>query len=217
MNAGVMKTLSLAIFFVIALMVWTVISANDTPDPDEAEGRLKMALQIARENNDRKLVATVEELGRAFGRTLPADGEAKLRELERKVGIDPGGWSMAGQPLFHPTPEMLKQSKELEPKLAAAIKSEDATKVRMVTAEMLAVLGDQAGVPDGRRAGVKPNPLVMNEADATKLFLDALAAEGRTVRQLTEGHLLPDQMVRIYAYLLSATNTIHPCDGIASS
>ena len=56
MNTGVMKTLVLAIVFVIALMVWTFLSANDGLNRDEVEGRLKMALQIARERNDRKLV-----------------------------------------------------------------------------------------------------------------------------------------------------------------
>ncbi len=169
-----------------------------------------MALQFAREKNDRNLVTAVEELGRAFGRKLPEDAEAKLRDIEKKVGIDPGGWSMAGQPLFHPTPEMLQKATVLRPKLAAAMKSNDAAQVRAVTAEMLSVLGDQAGVPDGRRAGIKPDPRPMNEPDATKLFLDALASEGRTIRQLSDGRLLPDQMVRVYAYVLNAACTIRP-------
>jgi hypothetical protein len=50
----------------------------------------------------------------------------------------------------------------------------------------------------------------MTEAGATKLFLDALATEGRTIRQLTGGKPLADHMVRLYAYVLSATNTVRP-------
>ena len=50
----------------------------------------------------------------------------------------------------------------------------------------------------------------MTEDAATKLFLDALADEGHIVRQLSEGKLLPDQMVRTYAYVLAAANTIRP-------
>jgi hypothetical protein len=182
--------------------------------PQDAEGRLRMALQIAREQNDKVLVAEVEKIGRQVSATLrsgKAEGvDEQLRAIESKVGIDPGGWSMAGQPLFHGTPEMLEKSKVLGPKLAAAMKSDNPVQVRAITAEMITVLGDQAGVPDGRRAGQKAEPRPMTEAAATKLFLDALASEARTVRQLAEGKPLPDQMVRLYAYVLSAATTIQP-------
>jgi len=44
--------------------------------------------------NDRDLVARVEKLARNDA------SDAQVREAEQAVGIDPGGWSMAGQPLF---------------------------------------------------------------------------------------------------------------------
>ncbi len=180
----------------------------------DAEGRLRMALQIARERNDRALVAEVEGTGRKILETLKAgsatDVDASLRALESKVGIDPGGWSMAAQPLFHPTAEMLTRSRELHPRLVAAMQANDPARVRAVTAEMLAVLGDQAGVPDGRRAGIKPAPNAIDEAAATRLFLDALASESSRLRPLLAGKPLPDQMLRFYGYLLDATATIRP-------
>jgi hypothetical protein len=74
----------------------------------------------------------------------------------------------------------------------------------------LRVLGDQAGIPDGRRAGRKSNLVTFTEASATKLFLDALASQRRAMRQLSDGSLLPDQMLRVYANVLSATNSIRP-------
>lgn len=198
---------------VFAMISIFVIGAPATAKGD-AEGRVRMALQIARELNDKAIVAEVEKTGRqvraAFQAGKPNGEEEHLRAIERKVGIDPGGWSMAGQPLFHATPEMMEKGKPLGEKLAAAMNSGEAAQVRAVTAEMLAVLGDQAGVPDGRRAGRKSEPRAITEADATKLFLDALASEGRTVRQLKEGKPLPDQMVRIYAYVLSAVNSVRP-------
>ena len=169
-----------------------------------------MALQIARERNDRSLVAQVEALGHEFKAGLPADGVERLRFLESAVGIDPGGWSMAGQPLFHPTTAMKAKQPELAAKLAAAMQSDDANSVCAVTQEMLVVLGDQAGVPDGRRAGRKPEPRTLSEAVAVKLFVEALQSEGRAVRQLTEGKPLPDQMLRLYADVLNGLTIIRP-------
>lgn len=198
----------------VAALLFAGPAGAATLTQQDAESRLRMALQIAREQNDKALVADVEKTGRqvtAAFRSGKADGvDEQLRRIEGKVGIDPGGWSMAGQPLFRGTPEMAEKSKALGPKLAAAMKSDDPAQVRAVTAEMLAVLGDQAGVPDGRRAGRKTAPRSMTEAAATKLFFEALASEGPTIRQLSEGKPLPDQMVRLYAYVLSAANTIRP-------
>ncbi|WP_395740750.1 hypothetical protein [Prosthecobacter sp.] len=178
--------------------------------PDEAEARLRMAVQIARERNDRALVARVEKLARELKAALPADAEARLREAETAVGIDPGGWAMAGQPLFHPTAEMKARQPDLHARLAQAMKSDDAAQVRVVTQEMLKVLGDQAGVPDGRRAGKKADPITLGEAEATRLFVEALKSEGRRVRQLSEGQLLPDQMLRLYADILSGVTHVRP-------
>jgi hypothetical protein len=177
---------------------------------DEAEARLRMALQIAREHNDRALVSQVEKAGRDFKAALPADADERLRKVESAVGIDPGGWSMAGQPLFHPTAAMKAKQPELSAKLTAAMQSDDAFQVRTVTQEMLTMLGDQAGVPDGRRAGKKAEPRTLNEAEVTKLFLDALKSEGRAVRQLGEGKPLPDQMLRLYADVLNGVTIIRP-------
>ena len=177
---------------------------------DEAEARLRMALQIAREHNDRALVSQLEKAGRDFKAALPADADERLRQVETAVGIDPGGWSMAGQPLFHPTAAMKAKQPELNAKLIAAMQSDDAAQVRAVTQEMLTLLGDQAGVPDGRRAGKKAEPRTINEAEATKLFLDALKSEGRAVRQLGEGKPLPDQMLRLYADVLNGVTIIRP-------
>ena len=169
-----------------------------------------MAWQIARERNDSALVARVEKLRSDFKAGLPADAETRLSEAESVVGIDPGGWAMAGQPLFHPTQEMKARQPELSARLVEAMKSDDAAQVRAVTQEMLKVLGDQAGVPDGRRAGVKAVPSTISEAAATKLFLEALKSEGRRVRQLCEGKPLPDQMLRIYADILNGMTTVRP-------
>jgi hypothetical protein len=193
----------------IILALSLVLSAHALTETD-AEARLRMARQIARERNDHSLVSEVEKLAATFKSGLPKDAESQLREVEVKVGIDPGGWSMAGQSLFHPTSEMEQKSRELSPRLQAAMADDDATQVRAVVAEMTAALGDQAGVPDGRRMGRQPKGTTFSEAEATKLFLDVLKSEDRAMRSLMDGRLLPDQMVRLYSYVLSACADIRP-------
>ena len=41
-----------------------------------------MALQIAREHNDRALIAQVQKVGRDLKAALPADADKRLREFE---------------------------------------------------------------------------------------------------------------------------------------
>ncbi len=192
--------------FLVLLLITTTASALT---PEDAAARLRMARQIARERNDEKLVRGIERLASDFKSSLPADAEEQLREAEMAVGIDPGGWSMAGQPLFHPTPEMEAALKASGPKLIAAMASGDAAAVREITQAMEGILGDQAGVPDGRRMGQKAGELKLSRAEAVKLFLDALETQGRAMRTLMKGDLLPDQMARVYAYVLDACVTMH--------
>lgn len=177
----------------------------------ETEARLKMARQIARERNDAALVARVEEAAAAIrGGLDTTSAEPLLREAESAVGIDPGGWSMAGQPLFHPSPEREAATEAAGPKLKASLAAGSVAGVEAAVAEWLAVLGDQAGLPDGRRPGARPGPLSLDEAAATRLFINALASEGRAVRELTAGRPLPGQMPRFYGYVLEGLATIRP-------
>lgn len=178
--------------------------------PEDAAARLRMARQIARERNDKTLVNQVDKLDRDFKAGLPAEGEEWLRDAEKAVGIDPGGWSMAGQPLFHPTARMADALKASRPQLAAAMASGDAAAVRKVVQEIEVILGDQAGVPDGRRMGQKAGDLTISRAEAVRGFLAALETEGRTTRTLMKGGVLPDQMARVYANVLDACVTMHP-------
>lgn len=177
----------------------------------ETEARLKMALQIAREHNDAKLVDQVKQ---AAGRiqTMPATSEVEslLCEVETAVGIDPGGWSMAGQPLFRPSPGLLEGSPLIRKKLDTALLSGSLPDITTVITEWRAILGDQAGLPDGRRPGVHPGPLTLDEAAATRLFVSALKSEGRAVGELAKGQPLPNQMVRFYGYVLDGLSAIRP-------
>jgi hypothetical protein len=193
----------------IALALF-LTAASASPETEDAMARLRMARQIARERNDPALVARVEALASAFAKGLPGDADAQIREAEQAVGIDPGGWSMAGQPLFHPTAELEAKSKDLRERLGTAMQTGDPAAVRAATAELLRVLGDQAGVPDGRRAGRHAPPPQMTRTEAVHVFVGALDSEKKSVASLSQGQLLPGQMARIYADLLLAVSRIRP-------
>ena len=64
------------------LLIFLVFTTVHALTPDEAEARLRMARQIARERNDRELVQQVEKLARDFEAGLSAEAEEQLREAE---------------------------------------------------------------------------------------------------------------------------------------
>ena len=196
---------------IMALIHSDDLAATGSALDFETEARLEMALQIARERNDEALVDQVKKASMAIQSiTSPPEHEPILREVETAVGIDPGGWSMAGQPLFRPSPAIIDGSPAIRAKLDAALLSGSLGEISGVITEWGAVLGDQAGLPDGRRPGDKPGPLTLNEAAATRLFIEALKSEGRAVRELSAGRPLPDQMLRFYGYLLDGLATLRP-------
>ena len=203
-----MDGISMKQFFVIG-MASLVVQAFALTVQD-AEARLQMAMQLAREHNDSERVAQIQVLGDRLKNGLTEDAESKIRVIEKAVGIDPGGWFMAGLPLAKPTPEMLARSKEWAQRLHEAMLTDDAARVHAVTTEILDGMGDQAGVPDGRPRGVFPQETSVTQAESTTLFLNALKSEARAVRQLSEGKPLPDQMLRIYGYLLTGLAEMRP-------
>jgi hypothetical protein len=198
---------ALTLFFSLLLALTTTGSALDF----ETEARLKMALQIAREQNDEALVEQVKKASRQI-QTIPSPPgpESILREVESAVGIDPGGWSMAGQPLFRPSAAIIAGTAAIREKLDAALLSGSSQDIIAVITEWRNLLGDQTGLPDGRRPGAHPGPLTLNEAAAARLFVEALKSEGRAVRELSKGLPLPNQMVRFYGYLLDGLSTVRP-------
>lgn len=181
---------------------------------DDATARFRVVNQLAREMNDKALVDSVGKAGRSAERLIASGDEAKadalLRELETKVGVDPGGWSMNGQAIFHSTPETETAMKTLSPKLAYAMRSDDAAAVTEACRQMMAALGAQAGTPDAWRKGDRAEAQTIGEADATRLYVDALESEGKVMRAVMSGKPMPDQMMRTYGYAVSALCEAHP-------
>lgn len=171
---------------------------------DDLQDRLKMAHQIAREHNDPRLVELFEQAARS------RPTEETVRKVEAAVGIDPGGWSMAGQPLFHPRPGQMEKLRPLGEQMRAAMAEDDVVSVNRTAKEMLELLGDQAGVPDGRKPGVRPPAKMLTGNEVADLFLRGLNAEKPRLRPLLNGEPLPGQMLRKSGELLSALAEIRP-------
>jgi hypothetical protein len=181
---------------------------------EEAEARWNRARQIAREMNDRALVQEIETTGESLKaglkrREIP-EVEGALRALERKVGIDPGGWSMQGQRIARLLPATAKGAQALAQKLEQAMASDDLVAVRAVVAEMSAVPGYEPGLPDVRRAGLHAEAQPLSSDQATALFQQVLHREEKIVQQVAEGRAINDNMLRLYADLVRGCVAIRP-------
>lgn len=192
------------------LFLFAVGTANAATVPrEDSIARLRMARQIAREHNDKALVSKVDVVARQLPDDTSLD-DSSVRSIEVAVGIDPGGWSMAGQPLFRPSPGMKEKLQAIRPRFESALAAGDPTLVRAAVAEMAEVYGTQAGVPDGRRAGRTTAIAPISEADAAKFVVNVLESEAASIRVLSQGKPLPHQMLRLYAGVLSGLADIRP-------
>ena len=187
------------------LLTAVLAGAADLTWPD-AEARLRVVLQLAREKNDRPLVERVTAAARELRQ---APSEEKLRALEGAVGVDPGGWSMHGLKIFRPTPDFLAQRDTLNRALAEAMtKNTDA--VQAACAQMRQALGDQGGLPDARREGERAEPKPISQADAAKLFIAALKSEKKALREISAGKTLGTNKLRFYAEIIQGCCEARP-------
>lgn len=204
----------LVVFCLGISSVAILLAASPAEQRYDLQGRLRFARQIAREHNNKDLVARVEEANRQVSRAVEkADftaADSVLREVELAVGIDPGGWAMNGQPVFHPTPDMETALKSLGEDLKNAMLKESPEAVRTVVEKMTTIMGAQAGVPDGRKPGTKAPAIRMDEAQAVALLVKALESEGSSLRRIEKAQPLPDQMLRLYAGIISGLCEARP-------
>jgi len=190
----------------MALLLTAVLAGAAALTWPDAEARLRVVLQLAREKNDRSLVERVSAAQRAL-RQQPS--EDKLRALEAEVGIDPGGWSMHGLKIFRPTPAFLAQRDTLSRVLADAM-AKDTGVVQAACAQMCQALGDQAGLPDARREGERAEPQPISQAEAAKLFIAALESEKKALREISAGKTLGTQKLRFYAEIIQGCCEARP-------
>jgi hypothetical protein len=200
--------------FIMCLAAATDAVFADELAPGDANARWQLARQLARETNDRELVRRVEDtrqpLKAALAAGKPTDAEAILRKLETAVGIDPGGWSMNGLGIFHPTPAIMSRRNELNDALEDAMAKGDIGEVQTAVADMRRTLGDQAGLPDARRPGSRAEPHPLIEAAAVNLFLAALQSEKQYMREITAGRTVNNNMLRFYADIVQGCCDIRP-------
>jgi len=192
-------------FWMALILTAGVAAAVELTGP-EAEARLRVVLQLAREKNDRSLVERVRTAQQAQ-RQQPSEEE--LRAVERAVGVDPGGWSMHGLKIFRPTPDFLARRDTLNRTLAEAM-AKDTAAVQAACAQIRQALGDQAGLPDARREGERAAPQPISQADAAKLFVAALESEKKALREISAGKTLDTNKLRFYAEIIQGCCEARP-------
>lgn len=174
--------------------------------PDRLEARLRFVHQLAREKNDRELVNRVEAVVK--GGATPRL-EKDLAALETKVGIDPGGWSMAGLAIFRPSPAYRAGHATALEELGEAMASGDRARVVPAVAALRKLLGDQAGLPDGRRRGARlaGQPPLRGES-GVRFLVKVLEEEGSGMRRILHGQRLGRRWARFYADILLGTTRL---------
>ncbi len=160
-------------------------------------------MSLARETNKtflvEELLSTRDAVTRAIERKDAALIERLLRDMEKEVGLDSGGKTMAGLPVARMTYQELKQLGELDKKLTEAMRTGKSAEIQAVVEETKKLLGDRVGVPDIRRKGENPKIIPIKPADLADLFGRILDAEQAKLKHFQTGKPLPGTMARDYA------------------
>jgi hypothetical protein len=177
-----------------------------------AQARLFIANQVAKSRGDESLADKIRDAAKNAKGCIDAGNPYRadeiVRQAEAATGLDPGGRTMAGVPIFRPTPDMAEQLEKLEEKLDQAVRAKDKVTVPRVIATMRRVMGDQAGLPAQANAGWRVQPAPISQAQAVDLFLAAVASERQKFTQIASGNPLPETRVRYYAEVVIACSEI---------
>jgi len=191
-----------------------IARASEALTRAQAEGRLRQLRRIAAEMDDPNAVLMVEDEGSSLLLHLEAgrkrEAELGLRNLERRVGLDPGGRTVAGLPLFLPEPRMLEALEKRKSDLQEALDAKDEARVHDVVGEMVKILGDRAGVPDFRRRGQRGPLHRVSKRENSRLFLGALDGEREYLKGVEKGKASGEAMLREYAGLVRGCCLIRP-------
>ena len=138
------------------------LRADETLTWPTAQFRLTSAAQQAKWRNDPTVAAKIKDLAPRIkdllAKSNPAEAERLLTEAETAAGLDPGGRSMSGIPICHPTPELADQLTHLRADLDAALRAKDKAAIARVIEQTRAALGPQAGLPDTASPGPRNDP-----------------------------------------------------------
>jgi len=198
----------------LCLCVFTTLAHADDLPVEIIDARLRHAYALARETNNRLLAEEMltgrDTVTRALQRKDSALVERLLRDMEKQVGIDPGGLTMAGQPVAVLTYAEMKRLGGINKNLATAMAAGKVADVQAVVAEMKKVLGDNAGVPDARRKGETVAVVPVKAVDIADLFVRILDAEEDKLKLFTAGKPLPAALPRDYATIAEGCVAMRP-------
>jgi hypothetical protein len=189
-------------------------AAQGPPAWPAAQLRLKNANTIAAQRGDAAASAKIKDAAHRAKSFLAsgnaAAAEQLVRDAEAAAGLDAGGASMSGVPVYHPTPAMAEQMTRLRNDLDAALRARDVAAVRRIVAQMRQALGDQAGLPTIAARGVHAEPRPVDPAAVVNLFLAALDENKPVFGQVAAGRPVGDNPVRFYAEIVTACCDVRP-------
>ena len=180
--------------------------------PADAEARLALARQMAVDRRDKALIDRITRVAEKVRDDLGARrhtlAETLVRGTEIEAGLDPGGYSIAGLRIFRPGPTVVGNLEAFAPALARVMAQGDPGAIQATLEEMRNILGDQAGLPEIRRAGRSPTTRPpITEGDALALFVAAVEAESWLIRPLAAKKTPPDTTLTTYAGLAESCST----------
>jgi hypothetical protein len=172
-----------------------------------AQPRLTSAMQQAKWRNDAAATAKIKDLAprikELIAKAKLPDARRLLEEAETSAGLDPGGRSMSGIAIFHPTPELADQLTRLRGDLDAAMRARDKSAINRVIEQTRAALGPQAGLPETASPGRRIDPRPFTPRQAVDTFIAAIEDNRAQFAPVASGRPLPDQMVRFYADIVA--------------
>ncbi len=181
---------------------------------EKADARLRHCYQLARETNDKQIVERVTKLRDDVKRNLDAKdlklAEGALAEAEKLVGLDAGGKSMYGKPISILNKEQRNKLDKLDNELHTAMNKGDLKAIQNAVDQSKKILGDSAGLPDFRPRPELAKAKLLNEEEATKLFLKLVDSEPTITKTILSGKPPEGSMARGFASAVIALCEIRP-------
>jgi len=207
-------TLATSIAILLSLCALRTVAAEDPPAWPAAQTRLKNANAIAAQRGEPAASAKIKDAAHRAKQLLAAGNaaaaEQAVRDAEAAAGLDAGGATMSGIPVYHPTAAMAEQMTRLRADLDTALRAHDLPAVRRVIAQMRQVLGDQAGLPCLASPGKRAEPKPIEQRAVVDVFLAALDNSKPVLGQVAAGRPVGDNPVRFYAELVAACCDVRP-------
>ncbi len=195
-------------------LLLSLVSLGEDLTIELADRRLRRCYQLAQETNNKLALEQILKLRETVQRNLDAKqfplAEGALVEAEKIVGIDAGGKTMFGRPISNLSKSQADKLKQIEQELQKAMRDKDSKTIQNLVSRYRETLGDSAGLPDFQARPEKLKGQLLNEKEATELFLKILDQETAVTKTLLSGKAPQGSMARGFAAAVIAFCEIRP-------